>query len=74
MATYSRSERVIRRVEFHVPTYEPWGACWAEVYKAVNAAIAELRDAGIDPPSDDQIRIHGADAEIVVAYEVPDAR
>lgn len=75
MATYWRTEVTTTRVEFEVPTNEPWGACWVEVYKAVSAAIEELREAGRvaqdAEPSDDAIRIRSADDAVIVFYERP---
>lgn len=77
VATFERREVTTRRVEFHVPTHEPWGACWAEVDKAMDAALTELREKGelaeYDIPSDDRIRIHGTDEAIVVAYDIREA-
>lgn len=74
MATYKRFEVTTRRVEFHVPTHEPWGACWVEVQKAMTAAISEMRDAGLlgpdEQPHDELIRLHAADEAIIVAYEM----
>lgn len=74
MATWSRRERVTRRIEFPVPADEPWGACWNQVFGAVNAAIAELRASGrlgeMEEPSDDAIRVLAGDDEIVIYYEI----
>lgn len=73
MATYERREVTARRVEFHVPTREPWGACWSDVQQAVYVAMTEMRKEGLLPetavPADDAIRIHGTDESIVVVYE-----
>jgi hypothetical protein len=73
MATYERREVHTVTVEFRVPAQRPYGACWPEVLKAVDAAIRDLRDAGVIAedavPPDDQIRIHARDEEIVVTYE-----
>lgn len=74
MATYSRRERITRTVEFPVPAEQPYGACWAEVWKAFNAARQELVVAGrlekdVSPP-DDMIRILPGDDEVIVCYEV----
>ncbi len=74
VATYSRREVTIRRVEFDVPSDSPWGACWPEVCKAAAAAIAELRAAGRlgpdEAPADDLIRVFPRDDSVVVAYEL----
>lgn len=73
MATYSRREVTTTRIEFHIPTHAPWGACWVEVNKAIGAAIAEMRSeetlGSAEVPADDRIRIHCADEALVVAYE-----
>ena len=75
MATYSRREVVTRTVEFTVPAFPPYGATWAEVWKAFNAAVRELRAAGRlqqgEPPSDDMVWILPGDDEVVVRYELP---
>lgn len=74
MATYSRRKLHITRVEFHVPAEAPWGATWVEVMKAVHAATAELREAGVigetAEPADDQIAIAPHDDTVVVSYEL----
>lgn len=82
MATYSRSQLHIERVEYHVPASAPWGACWTDVYKAVAAATAELREAGLiagsvgidasqaAEPADDQIQISPGDDEVIVSFEL----
>lgn len=74
MATYSRREVHTTRVEFLVPAAEPYGACWVEVYKAVSAAIAEMRASGrLGPgqePSDDAIQIRPGDDEVIVSYDI----
>lgn len=73
MATYSRSVVTTTRVEFSVPTHTPWGACWSKVYKAVGAAMEDLREAGRIPDNetapDDLIRILCADDAVIVFYE-----
>ena len=72
MADWSRRERTIRVVEYVVPAAEPWGACWNQVQQALNAAISHLRPVGTGPdwePSDDAIRIHVGDGEIVLRIE-----
>lgn len=74
MATWSRRERVTRTVEFPVPAGAPWGACWNQVFGAVNEAIRELRASGglgeFEEPSDDAIRVLAGDDEIIVFYEI----
>lgn len=74
MSTYSRRERVTRTVEWTVPANQPWGACWTEVFGAVNDAIRELRASGglgeFEEPSDDAIRVLAGDDEIIVFYEI----
>lgn len=74
MATYSRTELHVTRVEFHVPAPPPWGATWVEVAKAVNAAIAEIVEAGElaegAQPSDDLISVAPGDDDVVVSYEL----
>lgn len=73
MATYDRLEVTTTRVEFHVPTNEPWGARWVEVEKAFSAATEEMRNAGVlgpdEVPSDDRIRLRGTDESIIISYE-----
>lgn len=73
MAIWERKEITSRRVEFHVPTNPPWGACWVEVQKAISAAMAEMRDSGLlwaeEVPADDRIRLLTTDESIVVYYE-----
>lgn len=74
MATYSRREIHTTRVEFPVPAGKPYGACWVEIYKAVSAAIQEMRYAGElaadEEPSDEAIRIRPDDDEVIVSYEI----
>ncbi len=78
MATYSRRERITRTVEFPVPAEPPYGACWAEVWKAFNAARQELVAAGLLEkdvmPPDDVIRILAGDDEVIVCYEMEEAK
>ena len=73
LATYGRRELHTTRVEFHVPAPAPWGAAWVEVYKAVSAAIAEMREAGLlgvnQEPSDDRIAIAPGEESVIVSYE-----
>lgn len=73
MSTVYRRERKTVHIEYVVPAREPWGACWVEVYKAVAAAISELRADGLlgetQEPSDDRIRMRVEDEAIVVYYE-----
>lgn len=75
MATYSRRELHITRVEFTVPAEPPWGATWVEVAKAITAATNEIRAAdGLEPDevlADDRISVapYNED-EIVVSYEL----
>jgi hypothetical protein len=76
MAEYTRRERVIRRVEFHVPTSPPFGAVWAEVMKAIRAAHVELWNAGIVPRDtdapDDRILLLSGDDDVIVYVEFED--
>lgn len=72
MSTWSRTERTRDTIDYRVPT-GPWGACWNQVQQAINAAIAEIgrsMDKGATP-SDDAIRVHARDDEIVVSFERP---
>jgi len=77
MATWSRRERVTRTVEWTVPAPAPFGADWAQVFQAYGQAERELRDAGRIPegsePSDDLIRFHVGDDEIIISYEIKEA-
>lgn len=70
MATYSRRVVQTTRIEYEVPAEPPWGAAWAEVAKAVSAAMHDVRrqkglpeDASV---SDDSIWIEPRDDVIVV--------
>ena len=74
MPDWTRSEKTVTTVMYRVPTREPWGAVWTEVAQALNAAIAEYNErfpaaAAHDIPSDDSIRIHAEDEEIVISFE-----
>lgn len=73
MATHSRREVTTTRVEFIVPAKDPWGAAWADVTKAVSEAVQELRDVGRSI-ADDTISLRPGDEEIIVWYEVVEAR
>lgn len=72
MATYTSKTVLTERHEFSVPATEPWGACWAEVMKAIRAAHSELWALGLVPEgrdaSDDAIRILPGDEDVVVFY------
>lgn len=75
MATYSRSELHITRVEFRVPAPEPWGATWVEVAKAIGAATNEIRAAdGLEPDevlADDRISVAPYNEDgLVISYEL----
>lgn len=74
MATYTRREVTTRTVEYLVPAPWPAGACWVEVYKAVNAAHQELAEAGRigrgDEAPDSMIRIKAVDDEISVSFDL----
>lgn len=73
MSSVWRRERKTTFVEHVVPAADPWHANWVEVYKAVAACTAELREAGLlgetQEPSDDRIRMRVDDEAIVVYYE-----
>lgn len=73
MATYGRREVTTTRVEFPVPAEPPYGACWAEVMKAIRAAHQELWTAGLVPENqdapDDLIKVTVSDDEVIVYYE-----
>lgn len=73
MASYHRDEVVIRRVRWVVPCGDR-GACWADVWVAMELAVAELRErAGQGPewfPPDDAIRVVGAEDAVIVFYQV----
>jgi hypothetical protein len=73
VSTVFRRERHVTYVEQVVPVDPAWGACWVEVYKAVNALISEMRATGRlgekQQPSDDAIRFRITDEEIVAYYE-----
>ena len=69
MATYSRYERTTRTVEYKVPVNEPWGAAWTEVDRALRGAHKEYADTYGELPSDDSIRVHVSDDEVVISFE-----
>lgn len=72
MATWSRTERTRETVEYSVPT-GPWGACWNQVQQAIDAAKGEV-SRGMDRSgtvSDDAIRVHARDDEIVISFDRP---
>lgn len=73
MSSVQRRERTTTVVEHVVPAAEPWHANWVEVYKAVSACVAEMREAGLlgetQEPSDERIRMRVEDEAIVVYYE-----
>jgi hypothetical protein len=78
MATYTRIERTTVTIEWRVPAGRPWGACWAEVMKAIRAAHNELSELdpkryppGKDVP-DDAIRLLPLDEDVVVMIELDD--
>lgn len=79
MATYDQAERTIRIIEFRVPVNTESGACWTDVYAAVNAAHQRLvadgqLKAGEEAASDKiRIRAHNDDA-LVVSYVASDDR
>lgn len=72
MATYTSRMVTSTRHEFVVPADRPWGACWAEVMKAIRAAHAELWDKGLveqdKDAADNVIRILPGDEDVVVFY------
>jgi hypothetical protein len=72
LATYESRTVLSERHEFIVPATDPWGACWAEVMKAIRAAHSELWELGLVPEgkdaSDDAIRIIPEDDGVVVFY------
>ena len=78
MADYSRQEVTKVTVEFTVPAPFGFGACWAEVMKAIRAAHQELWQAGViaegKDASDDRIRIRPGDEEVIVFYERSETR
>lgn len=63
MATYTRREVTTRRIEWAVPALPPYGASWAEVKKAFDAAEAEL---GWEP-FDDEIVVLPGDDEVIIS-------
>lgn len=75
MSTWSRMERTHETVEYSVPT-GAWGACWNQVQQAIDAAVVEIvrsMDKKGAVPSDDAIRVHARDDEIVITFERPHA-
>jgi hypothetical protein len=74
MATYSRREYTTRHIEYTVPCDGLWGACWAEVDKAMQVAAREFRQVhGLSQEaalSDDALRFFPGDDEIVIRFEV----
>lgn len=69
MATYQRREVTTTVVQFVVPAAPPWGASWAEVQKAIHAAVAELRNAGEGSVADDRISVLPSDEALIVSYK-----
>lgn len=77
MSAPERRERTIRYVEFVAEAAEPWGALWTDVQAAINAAIRELRPADMPTnihwePTDDAIRVHVGDGEVIFRIEQED--
>lgn len=74
MASYSTRVVSVERHEFLVPIDASWGACWAEVMKAIRAAHSELWRLGLveqgKDASDDTIRMTNDDEHIVVFFTV----
>lgn len=73
MATFT-TETVTRTVRrWIVPAAEPWGADAAEIGKAWAVAEMAYREHhGIEPDrplSDDALRFHASDDEIVISFE-----
>ncbi len=70
MATWSRTEKTVTTVEWHIPADQPWGACWNEVYNVILMALEEYKTMkhSTNRPSDDSIRVHAQDDVIVVSY------
>ena len=70
MADWYRRERTVTTVEYTVPT-GPLGTCWSQVQQAIDAAIHDwqLHNGTAEyEPSDDAIRVHSGDDEIVISY------
>ena len=78
MADYTRREFTVRTVEYAVPCRLPWGAAWAEVQMAIDAALVDYRekhDLREDArPADDWLRIFPGDDEILIRFEVKAAK
>lgn len=73
MATYT-SETVTRTIRrWIVPAAEPWGACIGDINAACAAACRAYREThGLTEGqtlSDDALRFHVTDDEIVISYE-----
>jgi hypothetical protein len=73
MAEYIKRVVTTTIVEFAVPLTLGFGACWAEVMKAIRAAHQDLWDLnkverGKDA-ADDVIRLTVSDDEIIIFYE-----
>lgn len=70
MANYSRREYTTRHIEYMIPS----GDNWAEMQKAVSAALSEYRQVhGLAPDasvSDDAMWVHAVDPEVVIRFQV----
>lgn len=80
MATFTTRQTTVTRHEWVIPAAEPWGADWVQVFRAFHNAEREYRihhgmpteapDAGkLRELSDDAIRFHVGDDEIVISFE-----
>lgn len=74
MADWSRSERVVKTVEYTVPASEPWGACWSQVQQALDAAFRDYAELYERNPSDDAITAHVTDDAIIFRFTVPQGK
>lgn len=71
MSSWTRIEKQSIKVEYHIPTNEPWGAAWNEVQQALMAAVTnwKLVNESALGPFDDAIRVHAGDDEIVISFD-----
>jgi hypothetical protein len=73
MAEYTRRVRTRTTVEYVIPLTIGFGACWAEIMKAIRASHSELWasgrvERGQDAP-DDVIRFTVEDDAVIVFFE-----
>ncbi len=69
MADWSRQEKTVTTVEYVLPAPAPWGACWNDMSNVIDAVLSEYRRLYGHRPSDNAVRVHATDEEVVVSFE-----